>query len=422
MNAMHRQSRRTFLLQGGAALALASPLGAALAWASPAAAASLDDTLRPALAARMKELRIPGAVAFVDQPDVGSWTAALGVSDLKTGAPMQTDMHLRIGSITKTFTGTVILQLVDEGKLRLDDPVSKYRPEVPNGANITIRQLLGMTSGLGNYTDDPAWNQALDANRQRVWTPQELVAIGLAAPTLYTPGKGYNYSNTNTVLLGMIIEQVTGKKVEDEYAARIFKPLGLRETAMPPRDVAAIPAPFAHGYFYGTLVEGLTSKVYTGEEAVKVNAAAGVPGDWTGMNPSWAWVAGGAESTVRDMGIYVKALATGTLISPAMQKERLIFTPTTSAPDGPGYGLGIASIGGFLGHTGALPGYQSFAGYNPKTGTTIVVITNLQNAPSGQETANALTMVVLSQLAAQAPQAAPVAPANQYFIRRLGDG
>src|SRR5205814_6306007 len=111
-----------------AAFALMVPLCVALVATAPGVAgASLGDTLRPALEARMKELRIPGAVVYVDQPGVGSWTGALGVSDLKTGAPMQPEMHFRIGSVTKTFTGTVILQLADEGKLKLDDPVAKYR-------------------------------------------------------------------------------------------------------------------------------------------------------------------------------------------------------------------------------------------------------------------------------------------------------
>ena len=162
-------------------------------------------------------------------------------------------MHFRIGSITKTFTGTVILQLVDEGKLRLDDPIAKYQPEVPNGANITIRQLLQMTSGLFNYTDDPAWNQALDANRQRVWSPQELVAIALAHPPYFAPGTDFHYSNTNTVLLGLIIEQITGNNVADEFARRIFTPLGMRETVMPPPTMAAIPDPHPRGYLYGTM-------------------------------------------------------------------------------------------------------------------------------------------------------------------------
>jgi D-alanyl-D-alanine carboxypeptidase len=432
-----RYPRHALLLRAVAALALAFPFCAAVAGVASvqAADASFGATLEPAMLARMKELRVPGAVAFVDQPGIGSWTAALGVSNLKTGEPMRTDMHLRIGSVTKTFTGTVILQLVDEGKLRLDDPVARYLPEVPNGANITIRQLLNMTSGLASYTQDLAWNQALDANPQRVWTPQELVAIGLALPPEFAPGEGYYYSNTNTVLLGMIIERITGKHVEDEYAARIFAPLGMRETSMPPRDVAAIPAPFAHGYMYGTNVEDLTATVSTGEAALRVNAAAGLPGDWTGMSHSWAWAAGGAVSTVRDMGIYAKALATGALISPAMQKERLTFVQTASAPGAPGYGLAVANIGGYIGHTGELPGFQIFEGYNAQTGTTIVVMTNLQKAPDGHSTANELTMVILAQLGAMtapslpaapviapAAPAAPVMPANQYFVRRLGEG
>ena len=124
----------------------------------PAEAASMPSTgeptfakkLRPLLEAAMKQLSIPGAIIFVDDPGHGKWTTTLGTRDLATHAPMQVNSYMRIGSITKTLTATVILQLVDQGKLRLDDPVGRYRPEVPNGNHITIRELLNMSSGLFN--------------------------------------------------------------------------------------------------------------------------------------------------------------------------------------------------------------------------------------------------------------------------------
>jgi D-alanyl-D-alanine carboxypeptidase len=414
---------RTHVLRSVTVLALMVPMLAPVVGSAPVAAqSSLTQTLQSAVTARMQELRVPGAVILVQDPKIGTWMTAIGTSDLKTQAPITTDMHFRIGSITKTFTGTVILQLVDEGKLRLDDPIAKYQPAVPNGANITIRQLLQMTSGLYNYTEDLAWNQALDANPQRVWTQKELLDIALAHPPYFAPGTDFHYSNTNTVLLGLVIEQITGNHVTDEFARRIFNPLGMRDTVMPPLTVAAIPDPHPRGYLYGTNVESLTAPVLTGDAAAKANAAAGTPNDWTDMNPSWGWTAGSAISTVHDMQIWAKALATGTLISAAAQRERLMYVP-------PGYGLAVVQIAGYIGHNGSLPGFQSQALYNPTTDSTIVVLTNLQNSPSGQGTADELAMLIIQQLVAQTPQPAPPATAapgvqanRPFFIRRLGDG
>jgi D-alanyl-D-alanine carboxypeptidase len=158
--------RRVIVALVTAAL-LVSPTGAAASSSSSVAAGpgepSFATTLRPLLEAKMKSIRIPGAVVYVQSPDKGTWKTALGAGDLGTNAPMRLDDHFRIRSITKTFTGTVILQLVDEGKLKLDNPVAKYQPEVPNGANITVRELLNMTSGLFNYTEDKGFI--------RCWTP-----------------------------------------------------------------------------------------------------------------------------------------------------------------------------------------------------------------------------------------------------------
>src|SRR5919205_721034 len=136
--------------------------------AGSSAGSSLQATLRPLIEAKMKELRVPGAVVFVQVPGKGTWDAALEIGNLATKAPMRLDDHFQIASITKTFTGTVILQLVDEDKLRLDDPVAAYQPEVPNGDNITIRHLLNMTSGLYDYGDDKGFNKKADAEPGKV--------------------------------------------------------------------------------------------------------------------------------------------------------------------------------------------------------------------------------------------------------------
>src|SRR2546421_5150042 len=134
----------------------------------------------------MKAMHVPGAIVFVAVPGQGTWTATFGTSDLGTHAPMDVHIHMRIGSITKTLTGEVILQLADEGKLRLDDPVAKYQPAVPNGAHITIRELLNMTSGLYSYDDDPGFLKAQAPSRRQCTTPKtwwrSASAIGRTSP------------------------------------------------------------------------------------------------------------------------------------------------------------------------------------------------------------------------------------------------
>ena len=154
----------------------------------------------------MKKLWVPGAVVLLQDRSEGTWKAALGTGDLASGTPMRLDDHFRIASITKTFTATVILQLVNEGKLRLDDPVAKYEPEVPNGGNVTIRELLNMTSGLYSYDEDKGFNETNDAEPGKVLDPKELLAIAFQHQPYFAPGKGYHYSNTNYILLGLSIE------------------------------------------------------------------------------------------------------------------------------------------------------------------------------------------------------------------------
>src|SRR4051812_40061263 len=160
---------------------------------SVSAAKPLSDCaqrLRPLLKAKMMELGVPGLIVSVDAPNICRWTETLGIRDVTKQAPIRLKEHMRIGSITKTFTGTVVLQLVDEGWLGLDDPISRHLPGVPNGDNITIRQLLNMTSGLYNYSEALAFNQSLDTDRERVGTREELFGIGLGRPPYFLPGKG----------------------------------------------------------------------------------------------------------------------------------------------------------------------------------------------------------------------------------------
>ncbi len=350
----------------------------------------------------LKENAIPGAVVLIRKGDQ-QWQKAFGVADLKTGQPMQTDMAFRIGSNTKTMTATVALQLVQEGKLKLNDPVSKYFSNVPNGDQITIADLLEMRSGIPTYSDLKSVNQILDQEPKRVFTPQELIQYGVEQKPLFKPGTKYNYSNTNYVMLGVLIEQKTGLSLEEAFQKRIFGPLKLSRTLLPAPADTKLPPPFAHGYLFGTNVSTVDDPALPKAQQKAALAGKLLPTDVTFSNPSWAWAAGGAISTADELATYVEALVHGGLLDTAMQKKRLASLQPTNPdqPDSPQYGLGLVKLGPMLGHDGSLPGYQSFMGHDPETGVTLIVWANLQAAPDGRETANGIAKALIQHLGVQ---------------------
>ena len=284
----------------------------------------------------------------------------------------------------------MILQLVDEGKLHLADPVAKYQQEVPNGAHITIRELLNMTSGLYNYSEDVDFGKTMMAQPGKVWQPQDLLAIAFKHQPYFAPGAGFHYSNTNFILLGLIVEQLTAKPLAEELQRRIFTPLGMHDTSLPALTDASIPAPHPQGY--ASKASGECPTAPAGDlRAVKRGPQQASVCNVTTMNPSWGWAAGSAISTLHDLRIWARVLANGTLLSQAMQKERLTWVEV--APN-MRYGLAIFDVDDFLGHNGALPGFQSFMGYRPEQNQMVIVLTNLDEAahcsppanPGGQPT------------------------------------
>jgi D-alanyl-D-alanine carboxypeptidase len=361
-------------------------------WAWPTAAAAQTGgatepgyaaELRTRLEATMQQNDIPGALIGVWSPSAGDWEAALGTADLDSGAPMRLDDHMRVGSVAKTMTATIVLQLVDEGKLGLDQPLSDFRPDVPGAEAITIRQMLNMTSGLFDYGDDPALHRALDEHPEQVWTAEQLVEIGLQHPPYFAPGQGWHYSNTNYALLGLIAEQLTNEPLGQLFQEHLFGPLGMSESVYPDFGSSTLPAPSARGYLYGTLAD--------------VEAGRRAPGlrDVTDYNPSFGGAAGAVISTLDDLHRWAPALGNGTLLEPATQAERLSWVDL--AP-GLQYGLGIQNEHGLLGHNGAIPGFQSYLGYDPVHHLTIVVLTNLYLTADGKEPAEALAHVVATYL------------------------
>jgi D-alanyl-D-alanine carboxypeptidase len=359
-------------------LAAAQGYSSWTAHSEPAFAAKL----RPLILEAMKDWVTPGVIVLVDVPGQDSWIEGFGTTDTATRAPMSASNHHRIGSVTKTLTGEATLLLVDEGKIGLDDTVEQYLPGlVPNGHAITIRQMMNMTSGIYNGTEDPQLNAVIDAKPKTIWTPLEFIALSVKHPPYFPPGAGFHYSNTNYELLGLIVEKQSGTALDVFMKDRIFKPLGMTSTILPKTDNPAMPSPHGHGYFFGTNVAGM--KAYDAllagnvKDAIVPWPAGKPPIDATEFSTSYAWASGSAISTISDMKIWAKALATGSLLKPETQLQRLTWSPHAH------YGLGITqSTGKFLGHNGAIPGYQTLIGYEPHTGVTIVVFANNQLEPN----------------------------------------
>ncbi|MGW6704341.1 serine hydrolase domain-containing protein [Streptomyces sp. NPDC054956] len=322
----------------------------------PAAGHDLEpDTVRrldSAITAVMERAGIPGLEIGLWMPGRGDYVRAFGVADERTGAPMEPGLSTRVGSVTKTFTVTALLQLADRGRLGLDDPVARYVDGVPGGEHITLRQLAGMRSGLYDYAADPGWREALRTDPRRAYTPAELLGHAFAHPANFAPGTEWEYSNTNTVLIGLVVERVSGQDLGGYLREHVFAPLGLTGTGIP--GVAGFPGPRVHG-----------STDFTPTGAVA---------DATDWNPSWAWAAGDAVSSLEDLHTWLPALVDGRLLEPATQAERLRTGPTGRA--GASYGLGVLEVGGWIGHNGELPGYEALAVQLPELGATLVVLIN----------------------------------------------
>ncbi|WP_329575774.1 beta-lactamase family protein [Kitasatospora sp. NBC_01250] len=281
--------------------------------------------------------------------------ATAGQADTSTGAPAVRNDAFRIASLTKTFTATVLLQLAGEGRLSLDDSVDHWLPGVVSGngndgSRITVRQLLQHTSGIYDYTHDLpvlASTSGFLANRFTSYTPAQLVAIAMRHAPSFAPGTDWQYSNTNYILAGMIINRVTGHTWQDEVTARIIRPLGLRHTSAPVAD-PFIPGPHLHGY--STFGSGPTIDV-------------------TALNPTLGDAAAEIISTTADLTTFYTALMRGQLLAPAQLAQ---MESTVPAPLWPGarYGLGLWWVplscgGGYYGHSGGAPGYNTLVGATP---------------------------------------------------------
>ena len=334
-------------------LALAGP---AVAFRRPASRAA---ALTSAINRVMRQASIPGAIVGVWQRGADPYVKAFGVRDKVTRRPMSTDLNMRIGSETKTFTVTALLQLVDQRRVGLDSPISKYVPGVPDGNAITLRELAEMRSGLFDYLSNPAFLRASLAHPRRGWTPRQLLAYSFSRLLAFTPRASYQYSNTNTVLLGLVVQKVSHQPLPVYIKRHILEPLRLTDTSLP--TGAAFPSPTPTG-----TPTRRPSARWAGQCTRILNA--------TSWNLSWAWGAGAMVSTLGDLRRWARAVATGKLLSRATQKQRLRFIATGTRSFG--YGLGLMNLAGWIGHSGLLPGYQSLTTYLPSEQATVVVLIN----------------------------------------------
>jgi len=310
-------------------------------------AAALDKAIPPA----MQSASVPGAIVGVWQDGRTPYVKAFGLADTATGQPMKTDMYMRIGSNSKAFTVTALLMLADRGKLGLDDTIDRYVPNVPGGNRITLRQLAQMRSGLPDYTDVIAQEWPSNPAQQR--TPQELVAIAFRRPPQFPPGTRFDYCNTNTVLVGLVVEKVSGQSLASFIDRNISKPEGLTHTIFPAG--AEIPAPYSREYL----------KMPDGKVV-----------DATHWNYSWGWGAGSMISTLDDLRIWARVLATGKLLSPAMKAAQHQFLPAPAEGDGAGYGLALENQNGWIGHNGNPFSCMTYPYYLPDEGITMIVWLN----------------------------------------------
>src|SRR6478672_7742519 len=366
--------------------------------------------------AAVRQLKVPGAMVLLRTPQ-GNFNAGVGTTELGVHIPPAANTHFRIASNTKTMTGALIVLLAQDGKLKLSDPVSTYIPDVPDGENITVAQLLKMRSGIYGYTADPALAAAMDANPGKAWTPQEVLAIAYRHPPQFAPDTSYEYSNTNYALLGLIAEKVAGRPLAQQFRDRLFGPLGLAQTSLPAIDDTSIPAPYSHGYMYGGSFFALADDPYPAELQAAARAGTLKPVDYTNQNSSYATAAGGAISTADDLATWMQALVSGKVFNAEHHRQWLasLQAEDPDKPDGQKYGYGISyqrfgPNAAMYYHGGELPGFNSFMGYDPDNQVALVVWTNLTLSPDGKTTANAMLPAVLDEIYAGLSLAPPTTP------------
>ena len=368
-------SRRRFLKQTAFATAVVSVpylAGRSAAFGKEqkkSADAALDRALEDLVA---MEGGPPGVIAVVQRGQQRK-VHTFGVRNIKSGLPIRVDDRMRIASVAKAFSGAVALSLVSDGKLSLQDTIGerkRLRELLPEAWwEVTLRQLLNHTSGIPDLLSDPGVQEALQASPTKAPPPEELLSLMEEVDLLFDPGSEYHYSNSDNIVVALMVEAATGKSYEDQLRERVYKPLGLRKTTLPRGP--NLRKPFIHGYSNDPSQDP--------PEDVSEDLAAG-----------WAWASGGIVSTPADLNAFIRGYVGGKLFDERTQaKQRRVIEGGSSEPPGPGMnsaGLAIfryeTRCGTVWGHTGNFPGYTQFAAASADGRRSVTVSVNAQHTPT----------------------------------------
>lgn len=364
---------------------------------SGALSGDTTDAITAAVESAIVQSGSSGAIVGVWAPWAGSYTAGVGTTEPGGKTKMDPSMVYRIGDTTRPMTCTVLLELVDEGKLKLSDKVQETLPQIQGIEGITYQQLCQNTAGLGSYT--PALNTQFVTNPTRNWSMAEILANGLASGTRTAPGALFGSSDTGYILLGMALEELTGQSWQSLYDHYIYSPLGMSKSSFPGATNVDLPGAHPNGYTTPRLPDGTYQ--------------CDVPTDETKLSSSMVWTAGGVVSSVDDLRAFTQSFASGSLLNDSTYKKQW-KDPVSLGEDQPAwksFGIGGVQLGPLRGQAGSIPGSLSAAFSDPTSGLTVVVMLN--NSTLGAGFVQALAMQLASIGAKAAPASGQKAPEVQ---------
>lgn len=362
-------TRRTFLqLASATALVGCGSTDTSPSFSSSGGSGSTAVTLDPAslsarldadLAAAQAQAQTPGISAGIWTP-TSSWTRTLGRATVNPDSNLTFDHNFCWRSATKSFAVTLMLLLAQNKTLRLEDPVSRWVPGVPNGDQITLANLADMSSGLFEYTRTEEFAENLSADPLRYYPVRELLSWAFPHGTHFAPGSQYEYCNTNTLVVGLVVEAASGQTFGSFLQSQILNPLAMAHTYFP--DGPDLPEPATKGYAF----DGSNFSNFR-------------------VSNSALWAAGAMAGTLGDARIWAQALANGSLITPELQALRKQGRPATNGPIYDTYGLGMGQVQGWYGHTGEGAGYAVGLFGEPLSNSQIVILINASNDDTHDE-------------------------------------
>ena len=373
-----RKGRRWWSAAGAAVLLLS---------AGPALGADSEELLDRAQSVaeqKIEELRadgLPGAIVGLASASGSQRRLAVGLANLESGTPLRIDHEMRVGSVAKLVVGTLVLQFVDEGRMRLDDAISTYVETVPQGRHITLRMLGTHRSGLFNPLADPAFRRRINADPAAELSFSDVMEVVRTHSGAVEPDTAFSYSNANTLLLARAIEKVAGKPLSEVMEMRVRRTFGIETPVIPPDS--ELSSADLRGYRFGAR-----------QGAVEYGS---VFFDATAFSASWAGAAGNMNATLDDLLTLARPLASGETLSKPSRRTLHDFTPLGTGFD---YGFHIARFGEAIGHAGDVPGFSSFLAWLPRHDLSIVVLCNLSNLADKRAPAEIIGRSIVEALSA----------------------